>query len=61
MRKIAWGREWLALLICLVHVLPFYILTTTSFKAYDDFSFQVDRAGLPVSGQFRQRLAGSGP
>jgi len=38
MRKIAWVREGLALLICLIHVLPFYILATTSFKAHDDFS-----------------------
>ncbi|NHN35249.1 carbohydrate ABC transporter permease [Paenibacillus agricola] len=34
-------RLWLnffSMLICLLHILPFYILITTSFKALDDFS-----------------------
>lgn len=30
--------NFIALLICLIHVLPFYILVTTSFKAVDDLS-----------------------
>lgn len=38
MNKRAWWRESIALIICLIHVLPFYILLTTSFKAPDDFS-----------------------
>lgn len=38
MKKRKWWLEALALLICLIHILPFYILMTTSFKAPDDFS-----------------------
>ncbi|MBW5445545.1 ABC transporter permease subunit [Cohnella sp. CFH 77786] len=30
------GRIALSLLICLIHVLPFYVLLTSSFKAMDD-------------------------
>lgn len=36
--KIRWGAEWAAGLLCLIHILPFYILITTSFKAIDDSS-----------------------
>jgi len=38
MTRRPWWKEGLALFICLIHVLPFYILLTTSFKAADDFS-----------------------
>lgn len=38
MSKRPWLRELAALLICVIHILPFYILTTTSFKAPNDFS-----------------------
>jgi raffinose/stachyose/melibiose transport system permease protein len=35
------NKKWLtsiSVVICLIHILPFYILITTSFKAVDDFS-----------------------
>lgn len=32
------GRTLLSLLICLIHVLPFYILVSSSFKRVDDLS-----------------------
>lgn len=38
MNKRPWWREALALLICVLHVLPFYVLMTTSFKAPSDLS-----------------------
>lgn len=31
-------RNTLSILICIIHILPFYILITTSFKAMDDLS-----------------------
>ncbi|TVY08175.1 carbohydrate ABC transporter permease [Paenibacillus cremeus] len=36
-RKKGWVTP-LSVLICLIHILPFYILITTSFKAMDDLS-----------------------
>jgi hypothetical protein len=32
MTRRPWWKEGLALLICIIHVLPFYILLTTSLK-----------------------------
>lgn len=36
-RRFRW-KEGLAIVFCLIHILPFYILFTSSFKAIDDFS-----------------------
>ncbi|MBO9599050.1 MAG: carbohydrate ABC transporter permease, partial [Cohnella sp.] len=38
MRTRSGWKEGLAVAICLIHVIPFYILFTTSFKMINDFS-----------------------
>ncbi|NOV04358.1 carbohydrate ABC transporter permease [Paenibacillus planticolens] len=38
MRSSQKWKNFYALLICLIHILPFYVLITTSFKASDDTS-----------------------
>ncbi|SFI34717.1 raffinose/stachyose/melibiose transport system permease protein [Paenibacillus sp. UNC496MF] len=43
----------LSLLICLVHILPFYILLTTSFKAADDLSSKWVMPGYMYADNFK--------
>ncbi|PZE21496.1 carbohydrate ABC transporter permease [Paenibacillus xerothermodurans] len=47
------GLTALSILICLVHILPFYILVTTSFKAVDDLSSKWVMPGYVYLENFR--------
>lgn len=51
-KKSNWWREAIAVIICLIHIIPFYILFTSSFKAIDDFSSKWVAPGYFYSDNF---------